>query len=380
MVSALHTLAALLLVAPAIADSASEEPDPAQRLPGRAAAVEGQPTVGLLDEDAVEARTRAALERGLAYLARAQAEQHDGTFPRAGGEKYVPVPVAALAALAFMSGGSQPERGPFGREVALAIDYLCERADMNAGSKTFGYIASEGDELSRLHGHGFASLALAEAYAISPRTARGRRIEQVLRASARLIESSQGLEGGWFYEPRRSTNHENSVTVVLVQALRAARNSGIRVDVSVIDRAVDYIRRCQAEDGSFKYGLDTEKTTVALTAAGIATLNSAGMYEGPEVTRAMEVLWQRLGLREQKLRGSAARFEFYERFYLAQALWQHPDRRLFESWVVEERERVLEDQSKDGSWQDAQFGDCYATAMNCLFLSMPEGLLPIFQR
>ena len=104
------------------------------------------------------------------------------------------------------------------------------------------------DELSRLHGHGFASLALAEAYAISPRTARGRRIEEVLRASVGLIQGSQGLEGGWFYEPRRSTDHENSVTVVLVQALRAARNSGVRVDVSVIDRAVDYIRRCQDEE------------------------------------------------------------------------------------------------------------------------------------
>ena len=377
----LYTCALWILIAssPAPADSTGEEPKPSQR--GTPSSQETPSAPSLIPaEEASELRSRRALERGLAYLARAQATQHDGTFPRAEGEKYVPVPVTALAALAFMSAGSQPDRGPFGEEVALAIDYLTARADMNAGSKTFGYVASEGDELSRLHGHGFASLALSQAYAISPRTTRGRRIEEVLRASVRLIEGSQGLEGGWFYEPRRSTEHENSVTVVLVQALRAARNSGIRVDVDVIARAVDYIRRCQAEDGSFKYGLDTPKTTVALTAAGIATLNAAGMYEGPEVSRAMEVLWQRLGLRDQRLRGSAARFQFYERFYLAQALWQHPDRRLFESWVIGERERVLGEQRADGSWEDTQFGACYATAMNCLFLSMPEGLLPIFQR
>lgn len=362
-------------------DSLPEEPNPTP--PAQASGQDLTPAQGpsLRGEGAaLDARSHAALERGLAYLARSQATQHDGTFPRAGGEKYVPVPVTALAALAFMSAGSQPDRGPFGREVALAIDYLTARADMNPGSKTYGYLASEGDELSRLHGHGFAALALSQAYAISPRTTRGHRIEEVLRASIALIEGSQGLEGGWFYEPRRSTDHENSVTVVLVQALRAARNSGIRVDVDVIARAVDYIRRCQAEDGSFKYGLDTEKTTVALTAAGIATLNAAGMYDGPEVTRAMEVLWQRLGLREHKLRGSASRFQYYERFYLAQALWQHPDQRLFESWAIGERERVLAEQRQDGSWEDSQFGGGYATAMNCLFLSMPEGLLPIFQR
>ena len=374
-------LGLLLLAGPARPDSALEEPQPTPRAKGGSTELGAPQGPSLLDtENPGGARSRAALERGLAFLARSQATQHDGTFPRAGGEKYVPVPVTALAALAFMSAGSQPDRGPFGREVALAIDYLTARADMNVGSKTYGYLASEGDELSRLHGHGFASLALSQAYAISPRTTRGHRIEEVLRASISLIEGSQGLEGGWFYEPRRSTEHENSVTVVLVQALRAARNSGIRVDVDVIARAVDYIRRCQAADGSFKYGLDTEKTTVALTAAGIATLNAAGMYEGPEVTRAMEVLWQRLGLREQKLRGSAARFQFYERFYLAQALWQQPDRRLFESWAMGERERVLGEQRPDGSWEDSQFGGCYATAMNCLFLSMPEGLLPIFQR
>jgi hypothetical protein len=41
---------------------------------------------------------------------------------------------------------------------------------------------------------------------------------------------------------------------------------------------------------------------------------------------------------------------------------------------------VLGAQRDDGSWGDARFGDVYATAMNCLVLAVPEGLLPIFQR
>ena len=89
---------------------------------------------------------------------------------------------------------------------------------------------------------------------------------------------------------------------------------------------------------------------------------------------------QRLELRRDKRRGSDSGYPYYERLYIAMALWQHPDRRLFDSWAVGERERVLGTQNDDGSWDSKQFGDCYATAMNCLFLALPQGLLPTFQR
>jgi hypothetical protein len=326
-------------------------------------------------------RTTAALERGLAWLAARQAEQRDGSFPKAGGRRYVPVPIAALSALAFMAGGSTPERGPHGRELALAIDYLLQRVDLRAGSATRGYIASEGDDLSQMHGHGFATLALAEAYAMSPRTTRGRRTAEALEAAVALIQKSQGLEGGWYYEPRAMLDHENSVTVCLVQALRGARNAGVQVDARVIERAVEYVGRCQDEKGAFRYRLDLDKTSVALTAAGIATLNSAGRYGGGELNKALEVLWRQLALRETDERAhELSAYPFYERLYLAQALWQASDRRLFELWAAKERERVLAAQLPDGSWSDENFGASYATAMNCLFLALPLGLLPIFQR
>ena len=66
--------------------------------------------------------------------------------------------------------------------------------------------------------------------------------------------------------------------------------------------------------------------------------------------------------------------------YVALALWQHADRRLFDSWMAVERAEILDDQHADGSWSSKPFGSCYATAMNCLVLALPQGLLPIFQR
>ena len=46
------------------------------------------------------------------------------------------------------------------------------------------------------------------------------RIARALDASAALIQRSQTAEGGWFYQPTAGVDHENSVTVVELQALR----------------------------------------------------------------------------------------------------------------------------------------------------------------
>jgi hypothetical protein len=293
----------------------------------------------------------------------------------------VPVPLAALGALAFMSAGNSPDRGPYGAQVSAAVDYLLAHTDLNPTSPSRGYIASEGDQLSRMHGHGFATVALAMAATQSPKSPRGERIHDVLIAASNLIESSQGLEGGWYYYPIAGIEHENSVTVVLLQALRSARNVGVAVDSGRIARAVDYIGRCQSEGGAFRYTLDkSQPTSVALTAAGIATLDAAGRYDSPEVERALASLWQQLGQRETEPRVSPTSFPHYERLYVALALWTRADQRPFERWYFPERERLIDAQDDDGSWSDDQFGACYATAMNCLVLALPQRLLPLFER
>ncbi|HVS08230.1 MAG TPA: hypothetical protein VMS76_00055, partial [Planctomycetota bacterium] len=106
-----------------------------------------------------------------------------------------------------------------------------------------------------------------------------------------------------------------------------------------------------------------------------------GRYAGGELNKALEVLWRQLALRETDERAlELSAYPFYERLYVAQALWQASDRRLFELWAAKERKRVLAAQLPDGSWTDENFGASYATAMNCLFLALPLSLLPIFQR
>jgi len=328
---------------------------------------------------------RAAIERGLDFLAARQRDEQDGSFPPTQATKHAPVAVTALAALAFMSTGSSQRRGPREKELARAIDFLLAQVDRAPDSKRRGYIFAGRDEVSRTHGHGFATLALAQAHGNSPGSSRGAQIAEALTLAVACIESSQGLEGGWFYDPVAGLEHEGSVTIAMVQALRAAKNVGVRVNPAVIAKAVDYVERSQKEDGSFRYSLGSEITSVALTAAALSTLHATGKYHGSSIVQAYDYIQRKLRSRELPgergmLDSEGPNFPYYERLYLAQAFWQNPDQGVFRTWAKGERREILKHQGEDGSWGDSPYGDCYATAVNVLVLALPDQLLPIFQR
>jgi len=332
-----------------------------------------------------QAASQTAIERGLAYLAELQSDAEDGSISTADATSSAPVAVTALTALAFMAAGHSPDRGPYGKVVRRAVEYLLGRADRDAGS-SYGYIASSSDNFSKMHGHGYATLALAEAYGMSPRTSLGDRLRDTLPAAVAAIERSQGTSGGWWYGPERSASHEGSVTICLVQALRAARNAGIRVDPTKIALAEGYVRDSQVTEpgpthGLFRYQIGLDRTSIALTAAAISTLNATGEYGSKEIDIGIDAIWRGLYERESGLEDAQnARYPYYERLYLAQAFWQHDDIRHFQRWIADELPRVIADQRPDGSWFSREYGTAYATASNCLFLSLPEGVLPIFQR
>jgi len=337
----------------------------------------GQDDSGPLFQPGPNAPEVLALERGLTWLAREQAKTGDGSFPRGEGKdlKYAPVAITALGALALMAGGSSASQGPHHVQVGRAIDYLLVHTDLSPASKHHGFISAGGDETSLMHGHGFATLVLAEALGMSPK---GERIKKALKAAVALIERTQGTAGAWFYKPERQSEHEGSLTVCMVQALRAAREAGVHVDPTVIAKADGYLERSQAEDGSFAYQIGSPLTSVALTAAAISALNATGKYSGEVISKGVDSIWRGLGKRDQDQ--ELSRFPFYERFYLAQAFWQAADETHFKRWFPGERIDLLRSQDKDGSWGGTMFGKAYATSMNCLVLSIPGSLLPAFQR
>ena len=386
-----------LLLLPLLA-SAADRPapaqDPVQDRPQRTGAP-GSPFVTPTDlPPGVNDPARQAIERGLAWLAKDLTTSATGGVATGDQQHASPVGVTALGALAFLAAGNTTRRGPYQRELTRQLDYLLDRV-IAEGEEHEGYVFASEDVQSKMHGHGLAVLAFTQAYDLSPNSPRGRRLAEAIRLGVQRIEQAQGADGGWFYGPQPIELTEGSVTVCLLWALRGARNAGFEVDGNVVARALEYVTKLQEEDGGFIYAPHEPKSSIALTAACLSTLHALGIYEGRVVDDGYGYLLRELGKREfdraQGLAGNPSQFPYYERWYLAQAYWQYRDTKVFRGWVQSEWPRILREQRPDGSWADARYdatgrriegryGTPYATAMNVLVLSVPEGLLPAFQR
>jgi hypothetical protein len=300
----------------------------------------------------------AAIAKGLAWLATQQ--ETDGSF---GGKSHYGrhVAITGLAGLAFLSNGDVPGRGRYGPVIEGCVRFMLDHRSEG------GLLAAETSH-GPMYGHGFATLLLAEVYGMT----RDERAGEALRKAVRLIVSTQNDEGGWRYQPVRA-DADLSVSICQIMALRAARNAGIFVEKSTIDRAIDYVKRSQNPDGGFRYMLNTCGSAFARSAAGVAALQYAGLYEGDEIERGLDYV-----MRFRPPIDEAVPHYFYGHYYAAQAMFLAGGQR-WREWFPAIRDELVQMQAEDGSWQ-GQAGTEYGTAMALIILQMPNRLLPIFQK
>lgn len=305
--------------------------------------------------------TLRAIDRGFGYLGRRQQQSGNtkgsfGTGGYAGG-----VAVCGLAGLAFMCGGHAPGEGPYGRHVERCVDFILK------STRDTGYIATSNSGHDNMYGHGFATLFLSEVYGMSQKEAIGKK----LRKAIKLICDCQNNHGGWRYQPQKS-DADLSITICQIMALRAARDAGINVPDEVREKCINYVKKSQNTDGGFRYQISGGGSTFPLTAAGVVSLYSAGIYEGPEVEKALKWL-----MRYKPGKGNVGSYYFYAHYYAVQAMW-HAGGKHWNEWYPAIRDELLKTQSGDGSWVDRQVGPEFGTAMACIILQMPNNYLPVF--
>lgn len=320
--------------------------------------------------DMITADTEKAIQRGLRYLARTQSR--DGSWRTSGWSGGYPTAMSSLAVLALMAGGNTPVEGEFSRNVRLAIDHLVNTANQNRDS---GVIADLSIEQSCMHGHGFAMLALGEAYGMEQDKSRQNTIRGVLERAIKLTGGSQSAAGGWLYQPN-SNGDEGSVTVTQIQGLRSCRNAGIKVPKTIIDRACNYIKMSQQPDGGIAYRVGQGGTQPPITAAAVAVMYSAGQYENDVAHKCLDYCVKHVksnpGIFDQG-------HKFYAMLYLAQAMYLSSD----ENWKMyfpRVRDDLLRTQGSSGEWHGDGVGDTYGTAIATIVLQLPYANLPIFQR
>lgn len=302
-----------------------------------------------------------AVKRGFEYM-RSQ-QNTDGSFGRGRYGKHVGI--TALCALAYMADGNLPGRGEFGEEVAKALEFIL------AHSTETGLLTGEPSH-GPMYGHGFATLFLGEIYGMCPED---KRVRDALVRAIELIVGTQNEEGGWRYNPV-PYDADVSVTICQVMALRSARNAGIKVPKQTIDRAVDYIRRCQNPDGGFKYMMQAGGSAWPRSAAAVATLYYAGIYEDDAIERGLNYL-MRNAMPGAGMAGQA--HYYYGHYYAVQAMYMAGGER-WGKWWPSARDEIIGRQSSNGGWLDNHTGGDDATAMSLIVLQMPKRYLPIFQK
>ena len=302
---------------------------------------------------------RVAVDRGLDYLAKNQSDDGSYTAQRYGRH----VGVTALACLAMMADGNLPGRGAHGVNVERGLNFVLSSAHET------GLIAA-GTSHGPMYGHGFATLFLGEVYGMTGNP----RVREVLIKAVNLIITTQNPQGGWRYHPR-PFDADISVTICQIMALRSARNAGISVPKQTIDRAVAYVRQCQnPTDGGFRYMLHSGTSAFPRSAAGVASLYYAGVYEDDAVTKGLEYLMRQ----NSAVSGGGFGHFYYGHYYASQAMYLAGGD-YWKGWFPQVRRALLDKQGPEGEWA-SDHGEAYGTAMALLILQVPNRLLPIFQR
>jgi hypothetical protein len=289
-------------------------------------------------------------QSGLQYLAKTQTT--NGNW----GDHYGSEPaVVGLAVLAMLAHGDDPNSGPYSQPVRRGLDYILNRAN-----KTNGYIGSS------MYNHGFATLALAEAYG----SVRDERLGPALEQAVALILTSQSHNptGAWRYSPE-STDADTTVSGAQMVALFAARNAGIAVPEEAIQRALQFFHQCQGGDGGFGYTSPSDsngpRSAIGTLVLALAREKNSGSFKS-----AFRFL-QQYGVSEDQ-------FHQYYLYYAAQAFFQaSPD--AWRKWNDLNVRNLKSTQATDGSWQ-GNFGPVFSTAASLLSLALNYRFLPIYER
>ncbi len=320
----------------------------------------------------VPAAVRVINDRGLRYLANTQAE--DGSW---GGEMSGPG-ITGICVMALMASGEDPDFGPYATNIRKAVRNII----VNQNAKT-GYIGRYPSGHGSMYHHGFALLALSEAYgAVSERLLweegdvppeQRRTLGEALELAVRSTLTAQEKNpwGAWRYSPE-ARDADTTVAGTVLMGLLGARNAGIEVPNEAIDKAVSFFQTHTMQDGSVAYQL-TRNFGLGVTRAAIATLiyAIAKRKDTPEYKAASEYIKRRIDHRGDN-------YPYYNLYYMAQALFQS-DFEAWKAWNQQTIERLQRMQSNDGSYSSSH-GKAYGTGMAILALALNYRLLPIYER
>jgi hypothetical protein len=317
--------------------------------------------------EAVPRDVREMYDRGLQYLANTQSE--NGDWAGGGGENGPGT--TGMAMMVFLACGEDPNFGPYSNHIRKAV-----RSIIKAQESTTGILGPS------MYHHGFATLALAEAYGVVderslwPQGKAVRTIGQALELAVRAAVTSQKKNplGAWRYGPD-ARDADTSVSGAVFVGLLAARNAGIEVPDESIDKAIAFYAQMTSASGEVAYqgmggfGDSLARSSIATLVYAVARRKDLKQYKA-----TIEYLRQRA---DQPGGGQQGWVE-YGRYYEAQALFQG-DVAAWEKWNRMLVRQLKQSQQADGSFR-GQLGSSVGTSLSLLALAVNFRFLPIYER
>jgi len=320
----------------------------------------------------VPSEVRTIYQRGIEYLANAQ--RPDGSWVSGNSHGDEASGIAGLSVMAFLSTGEDPNFGRYAGNLRKAIRFIIQK--QNGSTGYYG---------GNMYVHGFAMLAMAEAYgaidddmiwAGEEESANRRTIGESLELAVKLAVTAQekNPSKGWRYSPN-DNSADTSVVGAVLMGLLAARNAGIDVPDKSIDGALEYMKSMTSTaDGTVGYsGLGGLGGSDARTAIACLVFSIGKRTEWAERTATRQYLIDKLDT------GTGAGWAEYDRYYKAQALFQ-ADYESWQKWNQSTIQTLRAMQQADGQIGNSPHGPAYSTSMALLALALNYRFLPIYER
>lgn len=345
---------------------------------------------GALAEELSE-RDQQVVNKGLEALARLQ--NRDGHWESNG---QYPVAMTGLSGLALLVEGSTLREGKYADNLRRAVEWLMDRTQAS------GLIGNPNNPMEAsiyMYGHGFSLMFLACVYGEEDDIDRRKRLEKILTKAVEYSGKAQTDKGGWGYVSANNSGgfDEGSVTITQLQGIRAAKNAGIVVPKSIIDKAVKYLADCTTDRGGVIYSLSSGRAVsgaerAPITAAAVCCSFSAGGYTDPNAKKWIQYCQQAIPI-DKSGRDSFGHWE-YTHYYYAQVVYclgedryakLFPKSREAEQLRWSSYKKVIfeflrEKQGADGTWNISYIGPVFSTATVLTIMQLDNGTLPIHQR
>jgi len=302
--------------------------------------------------EAIPPELESMYAKGLSYLQKTQ--NQDGDFQGQYGNDPA---VIGLCIVAMLAHGDDPNNGPYSANIKRGVARI-----LKSTNQKNGYIGNS------MYSHGFATLALAEAYGV----VNDDKIGPALKKAVDLILSAQkrNPRGAWRYGPE-SNDADTTVSGANCVALFAAANAGIPVPDEAIQRALKFYESCACGDGGYGY-TQKDSSNYPRTAIGALVFALAKKKDSNSFKGALGYLQTR------NANESGGHYYHYGLYYASQAFF-HTGTEVWEQWNEVNIKTLKATQSDNGAWGGQQ-GPAFTTAAALLSMALNFRYLPIYER